>query len=130
MRFIDDDHLADLSDEEFMASRAETRPYTVCVLRKGPHYEPPGTDFSQGVSRIIYPHGKRNTRLHRSGLLPVVCPLPAPDDMAGVGIFNCSVEEADRIMGIDPAVKAGVLTYHLYPTKTFPGSRLPDPDED
>ncbi|HYA00397.1 MAG TPA: hypothetical protein VEK76_08615 [Candidatus Binatia bacterium] len=128
-KFTDDDHLVELSDEDFMASRARTRPYTVCILKKGPNYEPPGTDFSQGVPQIIYQHGKRNTRLRLSGLLPVVCPLPAPDEMAGVGIFNCSVEEADRIMSTDPAVMAGVLTYHLYQTRALPGSALPDPDQ-
>jgi hypothetical protein len=129
MKFTGDEHLVELSDEEFMESRSRTRPYTVCVLKKGPNYEPPGTDFSRGVPQIIFQHGKRNTRLRLSGLLPVVCPLPGPDEIAGVGIFNCTVEEAERIMSLDPAVKAGVLTYHLYQTRTFPGSALPEPDE-
>ena len=44
MKFIDDEHLAELSDEEFMASRGKTRRYTLCVLKKGPNYELPRSD--------------------------------------------------------------------------------------
>ena len=29
-----------------------------------------------------------------------------------------------RIMSADPAVRAGVLTYRIHPTRSFPGSRL------
>lgn len=43
--------------------------------------------------------------------------------------MTVSLEEADRIMSRDPAVQAGVLTYELHPTRTFPGSALPDPPE-
>lgn len=48
--------------------------------------------------------------------------------MTGVGIFNVSAEDADRIMSQDPGVKEGVFTYDIHPTRAFPGSTLPSPD--
>jgi hypothetical protein len=46
-------------------------------------------------------------------------------DVAGIGIFNASVEEVDRLMRDDPAVKEGVLLYELHSCRSFPGDQLP-----
>jgi hypothetical protein len=34
-------------------------------------------------------------------------------------------EEVVRIMDEDPVVKAGIFTYELHPTRSFPGDSLP-----
>jgi hypothetical protein len=35
-------------------------------------------------------------------------------------IFDASLEDADRILSDDPAIKAQILTYELHPTRSFP----------
>jgi len=126
MNFAQFSELPDLSDEEFLAERANIRPYTACILRRGPNFEPPGPDHTAGVTKIIWQHGKRNTALHRVGLLPIVCPISDDSELAGLGIFNATLDEADQIMSADPAVKAQVLSYELHATRSFAGSTLPD----
>jgi hypothetical protein len=68
MNFAEFSQLPDLSDEEFLAELANIRPYTACILKHGPNFEPPGPDHTNGVTKIIWQHGKRNTALHRAGL--------------------------------------------------------------
>jgi hypothetical protein len=45
--------------------------------------------------------------------------------MRRIGIFNATLEEVDRIMQDDPAVKARPSTYELHPVRGFPTSTLP-----
>lgn len=58
-------------------------------------------------------------------MLAVVCPVPDDSDLAGVGIFDATPEQAARIMDGDPAVQAGVLSYEVHPVLGFPGDGLP-----
>lgn len=92
--------LPELSDEEFLAERARVRPFTACILKKGPKFEAPGPDHTAGVTKIIWQHG------------------------AGLSIFDATIEDVDAIMSDDPAVVAGVLTYELHPTRSYAGSAL------
>jgi hypothetical protein len=85
----------------------------------------PGPDRDQGVARIIWEHGKRNLALRTAGLMPIICPVTDGSGVAGVCVLDASPEDAERIMAGDPAVKAGVLTYDVHPTRGFPGSALP-----
>jgi hypothetical protein len=119
-----DNQLPPLSDEEFAAVRASTRPFTVCILRAGPKFEPPGPDPTVGVTAIIYAHGKRNTALHKAGLMPVVCPISDGSGVSGISIFDTSLEDAEKIMQADPGVQAGVFTYELHACRGIPGSTL------
>jgi hypothetical protein len=57
-------------------------------------------------------------------LLSIVCPV-GDDQVAGVGVFNASSGEVDRLMREDPAVQAGVLVYELHACHSFPGDALP-----
>ncbi len=118
--------LPDLSDGEFLAERQNLRPYTACILKRGPNFEPPGPDHTVGVTKVLWEHGKRNTALHRAGLLPIVCPISDDGTIAGLGVFNATVDEARQIMSGDPAVKAQVLTYEVHATQSFVGSTLPN----
>lgn len=125
MGYTHDSELPVLSDEDFMASRATLRPFTVLVLRGGPNFEPPGPDPTVGVTRIIWQHGKRNARLRMAGLMPIICPIGDGGDIKGIAVLNATVEEADKIMAADPAVLAGVLAYELHESRSFAGSALP-----
>jgi hypothetical protein len=99
------------------------------LLKAGQRYEPPGPDRDPEIAAIIWTHGKRNASLRAAGLKPIICPIADGSELAGVSVMTVTVEEADRIMSQDPAVQAGILTYELHPTRTFPGSTLPDPPE-
>lgn len=126
MRYTDDSALPEVSDETMRQSLAGALPYTLIILKAGPRYSPPGPDRDPEIAAIVWRHGNRNFRLKAAGLLQVVCPVADGSDITGVGIFAAPPEDVDRIYSGDPAVKAGVLTYEIHPTMTFPGSTLTD----
>jgi len=63
--------------------------------------------------------------LHADGILPIVCPASADNELAGVGIFAADPGRAARIMDEDPAVQAGLFSYEVHPCRSQPGSVLP-----
>ncbi|GAC1358128.1 MAG: hypothetical protein NVS2B12_28930 [Ktedonobacteraceae bacterium] len=63
--------------------------------------------------------------LRAAGLLPIICRVTDDSDVAGIGIFNASVEEVKKIMDEDPGVRAGVFIYEVHPSRSFPGDCLP-----
>jgi hypothetical protein len=101
------------------------RQYTVVILRAGPRFDPPGPGRDPEVARIIWEHGKRNFALRTAGLMPIICPVADGSGVVGVSIFDADPEEVDRIMAGDPGVRAGLFTYEIHPTHSFPGSSLP-----
>ena len=125
MKYVDESQIPELTEEEFAAIRATTRPYTVCILKAGAKFEMPGPERTGGVTAIIYAHGKRNVAMHEAGLLRVVCPIADGSGVTGVSIFDLSLEDTQRIMDADPGVQAGVFTYDLHPCRSIPGSTLP-----
>jgi hypothetical protein len=106
-----------ITDEYMREMLATTKNYCVVVLKPGPRRGEAGTD------KIIWEHGRRNFALRAEGRLAIVCPV-GDSEVAGIGIFNATVEETDRIMREDPAVKEGVLLYALYNCRSFPGDKL------
>jgi hypothetical protein len=80
--------------------------------------------FEPGADKVIGEHGRRNYALRAEGILPIVCPI-GDGEVAGIGILDRSVEEADVLMREDPAVKQGVLVYSLHACWSFPGDALP-----
>jgi len=128
MKYTDDSALPEVTDEMLFAALPSTAPYTVVVLKAGPKFSMPGPDRDSWVSKIILRHGKRNFALRSAGLMPIVCPIADGSGVTGVGIFNASPEDVDRIMSQDPGVKEGVFIYDIHPTRAFPGSALPPPD--
>jgi hypothetical protein len=58
-------------------------------------------------------------------LLPVVCPVGHGSGVTGISVFDARPEDVDRIMANDPGVRAGVFSYDVHPTGSFPGSSLP-----
>ncbi len=128
MKYTDDSALPEVTDEMLREALPSTAPYTIVVLKAGPTFSPPGPDRDPRVAKIIWEHGKRNFALRSAGLMPVVCPVADGSGVTGVGIFNASPDDVDRIMSQDPGVKERVFTYDIHPTRAFPGSALPHPD--
>jgi hypothetical protein len=108
-----------VSDEYMKDMLARTQAYSVVLLRRGPRYAEPG------ARAIIWEHGRRNFALRGDGVLAVVLPVADDSDLAGLGIFNATLEETARIMDGDPAVQADVLSYEVHPVRGFPGDGLP-----
>lgn len=108
-----------ITDDFMRAMGVRARPYAVLILKKGPRYR------LDAEKRIIWEHGRRNHALRTDGVLSIVCPILDDSDYAGIGVFNCSVDAARRLMEDDPAVKAGVLTFEIHPSRGFPGDALP-----
>ena len=117
--------LPEVTDEMLQQALPTTKPYTVVVLKAGPRFQALGPDRSQEVADIIWAHGKRNYALHLAGLMPIVCPIADGSDVTGVSVFDASPDEVDQIMAGDPGVRAGVFTYDIHPSRSFPGSSLP-----
>lgn len=126
MRYIDDSHLPEVTDAMLQEALQRVRPYTIVVLKAGPNFSPPGPERDPRVARIIWEHGKRNFALHSSGLMPIVCPVADGSGITGVSIFDAGPEDVDRIMSRDHGVQAGLFTYDIHPTQSFPGSALPE----
>ena len=124
MNYTDDSELPDVTDEMLQQALPTTKPYTIVVLKAGPKFPMPAQDRSSEVAKIIWAHGKRNYALHLAGLMPVVCPVGDGSGVTGISIFDASPEDVDRIMTKDPGVQAGVFTYDIHPTRSFPGSSL------
>jgi len=108
-----------ITDDDMRQMIATTREFAAVILRHGPRHGEPG------AAPIIWEHGRRNFALRAEGLLRIVCPIRDASNVAGIGIFAGSVDEIDRLMREDPAVKAGVLVHEVHPCRSFPGDALP-----
>ena len=113
-----------VSDEMLRDALQATRPYTVCILKAGPRFQEPGSARESWLADLIWEHGKRNYALYLAGLLRVVCPVADGSSTTGVAIFAADSDDVDRIMRQDPGVKAGLFTFEIHPTRTFPESTL------
>lgn len=111
--------LPTITDDYMREMRDKTRPYTIMLLRKTARRAEAGADA------IVWEHGRRNHALRVAGKLVIVCPIRDDDHWAGLGIFDTTVDEGRSIMDDDPGVQAGIFTYELYPTRSFPGDALP-----
>jgi len=108
-----------ITDAYMQEMLSKTKPYTVMILHKTPRFGGPGTD------KIVREHGRRNFELRRDGKLCIICPIRDDSDVAGFGVFTTSLEETRRIYDEDPGVKAGIFTYEVHATRSFPGDTLP-----
>ena len=113
-----------VTDEMLRDALQGTRPYTVCILKAAPAYQPPGPARESWVADQIWEHGKRNYALYLAGLMRIVCPIGDDSGTTGICIFDADPDEVDQIMQQDPGVKAGLFTYEIHATQTFPQSTL------
>ena len=107
-----------VTDEDMQQLLAASRTYTLMVLRDGPNM---GTAETPG---LVWEHGRRNLGLKNEGRMPVVCAVDDDTDLCGVAVLDMELDEARRVMDGDPGVQAGIFTYELHPTRSFPGSAL------
>jgi hypothetical protein len=63
--------------------------------------------------------------LAADGVLSIVCPVTDGGEVAGIGIFDASIDRVREIMRGDPAIEAGILGMELHPVRGFPGACLP-----
>jgi hypothetical protein len=77
-----------------------------------------------GAEEIVWEHGRKNFELRREGKLLIVCPINDSTDLRGLSIFSTNAEETRRIMDEDHAVRAGIFTYEIHSTRSFPGDSL------
>ena len=108
-----------ITDEQMREELRTAKPYTIVLLRSTARRR------EAGIDRIIWEHGRRNFELRARGVLAIVCPVVDESNLYGVCIFTTNSEETRKIMDGDPGVEAGLFTYEIHSTKTFPGSRLP-----
>lgn len=125
MIYTDDTQLPLITDEMLRESLGRTLPYVVVILKAGRRYSPPRPDRDPEVEATIWEHGKRNAALRTAGLMPIICPVGDGSGVTGVSVMTTSLDDADRILSMDPAVRAGILTYEIHATRSFPGSSLP-----
>ena len=111
--------MTEITDEFMRNALSKSKNYSLLILTHGSNAN------NLEAEKIIWEHGRRNFSLRRDGLLSIVCPVSSADNIAGVGIFNASVDEVKKIMDEDPAVKAGVLRYQVLDCRSFPGDCLP-----
>lgn len=109
----------EITDDYMRDQLAQTKHYTLMMLRDGPRRDAPDRD------KIVWEHGRRNFALRDDGVLAIVCPISDDSPWCGIGIFVAGQEEVARIMDDDPGVRAGVFEYELHPVRGFPGSTLP-----
>lgn len=124
MKYSDDSALPRVTDSMLQEALPTTRPYTISILKAGPKFQEPGPQREDWVADLIWEHGKRNYALLLAGIKRVVCPVNDGSGISGVSIFDADPDEVDRIMRDDPAVKAGLFTYEIHATRTFPESSL------
>jgi hypothetical protein len=111
--------MPEITDQYMQEMLGNSKTYTVALLRKTDKANEPD------APKLIWEHGRRNFKLRAEGKLPIVCPAPEDNDWAGIGIFDATPEEVERIMQDDPGVRASLFTYELHPVRGFPSSSLP-----
>jgi hypothetical protein len=115
-----DHFMTNITDEFMKQMLTTTKSYSIVILKSSPK-----RNSLEGVDSIIWEHGRRNFALRAEGVLSIVCPISDGSDVAGIAIFNASVEEVKSIMDEDPGVKAGVFVYEIHPCRSFSGDSLP-----
>jgi hypothetical protein len=121
-KYTGEGDLPPVTEQEFRDALKTARPFTALVLKATPTYQAPGPNRSPEVEAIVLDHAMRNLALYRARLLRVVCPIADGSGVTGISIFDATPEDVERIMRGDPGVKAGIFTFDIHPTRTFPDS--------
>jgi len=112
--------MAIITDEYMKQMLESAKEYSVCIIKMTPRRGEPG------ANQIVWEHGRRNFSLRADGILSIVCPISDGSGVSGVYIFNADTHKVKEIMEQDPAVKAGIFTYEVHPSQSFPGDLLPE----
>ena len=107
-----------ITDETMRETIASAKPFTIVILHATDRAKEPG------AAAILWEHVRQNLELRADGLLRVVCPIMDGSALSGVGVFVATLGETARIMDADPAVRAGIFSYEVHETRSFPGDSL------
>jgi hypothetical protein len=94
------------------------RPYIVVILRKTAKRDHPWAD------KIVWEHGRRSFEPRKEGTLRIVCQMSDDGDVRGLCVFSTDVAQTKAILDGDPVVRAGIFTYELLSSESFPGDSL------
>ncbi len=108
-----------ITDEFMRQMQEKTKEYCVCILRTTPKRG------QTGANLFVTEHNRRIFVLRVNGVLAMMFPISDGGQVGGVYIFNTTAEEVKKLMDEDPAVKAGIFTYELHMSHSFPGDALP-----
>ena len=93
------------------ASQIKMTTYVLGIIRKGPNW---GKGTEEDSKHIQEGHLENIRKMAAAGKLIVAGPL-ADDALRGIFIFGVSsIDEAKKLVGDDPAVKAGRLVVDYY----------------
>jgi acetyl esterase len=107
------------------APKYEMTNYLVGFLRKGPNH---GAGDPQENARIQQAHIANINRMAAAGKLAVAGPFTDNGEIRGILIFkNATLDEAQKLVAADPAVKSGRLILELHPWFAAAGLRVNPP---
>jgi len=97
---------------ELGADEYGMRQYVMALLKAGPNRN----QSEEEAQRIQRAHLDNIKRLADEGMLTLAGPFFDDGDLRGVFVFNVkTVEEAQKLINSDPAIKAGRLVMELHP---------------
>ena len=85
--------------------------YQLVLLTKGPN-------AASAAPEVMKQHVEHLYKLHKEGPLEAAGPFTDDGEIQGILMFSGTAEDARRLEGADPAVKAGVFTMTLLPFLT------------
>ena len=98
--------------------------YVVGFLKKGPNWSAQQTEE---LKKMMAGHMANLRRMGLTGKLVVAGPFEDKGDLAGMFIFKCSLEDAQREASQDPAVQAGRFVLELHPWFAAKGIKVNPP---
>ena len=106
----------------FDMNKYEMKTYYMVFLKSGPNRSQDSTE----AMKIQIAHLNNIQKMANEGKLAIAGPFLDNTELRGIFILNVeSIEEAEKLVSEDPAVKAGRLTYEIHPWMSAKGSTLP-----
>ena len=109
----------EITDDYMKEMLEKTKSYSIVILHKTEKRK------DQSADKIAWEHGRRNFELLKEGKIVLIFPIRDESDISGISVYGTNIEETKKIVDNDPAVKAGIFTYELHSTRSFPGLSLP-----
>jgi hypothetical protein len=90
------------TDDEMNALLPRVQPYSVAILKKGPHFA------DDGSHQAIWEHTRRNFGLRDDGVLAIVLPVADDSDVCGICVCDRTARHAggsDRHPRVGPPAR-------------------------
>ena len=109
--------MSSITDDHMHEMLGKTKPYTIVILHKTTRLN------ESGMDKVVRSRTQKFRTAQRWKVTRSL-PIRDADDIAGIGIFSTDLEETRKTMDADPAVRAGILTYEVHETRSFPGDAI------